>query len=53
LVGEWCRDPELIAQEEFESALVEGWSRKKKEVRAGDGKDSVIDVDSDVNMDVS
>ena len=31
LIGQWARNPELVAQEEFEQALADGWTRKKKE----------------------
>jgi hypothetical protein len=30
MVGQWATDPDLIAVDEFESQLVEGWTRKKK-----------------------
>jgi hypothetical protein len=30
MVGQWAGDPQLIAQEEFEQELVEGWTCKKK-----------------------
>jgi hypothetical protein len=30
MVGQWAGDPDLIAVEEFETQLAEGWSRKKK-----------------------
>jgi len=30
MVGQWASDPDLIAVDEFESQLAEGWTRKKK-----------------------
>ncbi|KAJ7805863.1 hypothetical protein B0H14DRAFT_2382340, partial [Mycena olivaceomarginata] len=30
MVGQWASDPDLIAVDEFESQLVEGWTCKKK-----------------------
>ena len=30
MVGQWGSDPDLIAVDEFESQLAEGWTRKKK-----------------------
>ncbi|KAJ6583085.1 hypothetical protein DFH09DRAFT_1076236 [Mycena vulgaris] len=30
MVGQWAGDPDLIAVEEFETQLAEGWLRKKK-----------------------
>ncbi|KAJ7913061.1 hypothetical protein B0H13DRAFT_1612909, partial [Mycena leptocephala] len=30
MVGQWADDPDLIAKEEFEQALVDRWTRKKK-----------------------
>ncbi|KAJ7735696.1 hypothetical protein B0H14DRAFT_2639135 [Mycena olivaceomarginata] len=31
MVGQWASDPDLIAVDEFESQLVEGWTHKKKQ----------------------
>jgi hypothetical protein len=31
MVGQWASDPDLIAVDEFESQLAEGWTRKKKQ----------------------
>jgi hypothetical protein len=60
LVGQWARNPELIAQEEFERTLVDGWSRKKKRkaTETVDDDDDkrpriVIDVDNNTAMDVT
>ena len=60
LVGQWSSDPALIAQEEFEKSLVEGWSRKRKrkalpETELDDDKrlSTIIDVDNDSAMDVT
>ncbi|KAJ7707903.1 hypothetical protein B0H16DRAFT_1824214 [Mycena metata] len=30
MVGQWASDPDLIAVDEFQSQLAEGWARKKK-----------------------
>jgi hypothetical protein len=30
IVGQWAGDPDLIAVEEFETQLAEGWLQKKK-----------------------
>ena len=59
LVGQWSTDPALIAQEEFEKSLVDGWSRKKKrkapDMEVDDDKRprTVIDVDNNSSMDVT
>jgi hypothetical protein len=31
MVGQWASDPDLIAVDEFESHLFEGWTCKKKQ----------------------
>ncbi|KAF8218351.1 hypothetical protein K438DRAFT_1796715 [Mycena galopus ATCC 62051] len=51
MVGQWASDPDLIAADEFESQLAEGWTHKKKQ-RAlasaeAQGSSKVIVVEDD------
>ncbi|KAF8164056.1 ribonuclease H-like domain-containing protein [Mycena galopus ATCC 62051] len=51
MVGQWASDPDLIAVDEFESQLAEGWTRKKKRRASASaetqGSSKVIVVEDD------
>lgn len=49
MVGQWAAEPDLIAVEELEHALVEGWSRGKKRKAGasaeGERPSKILEVD--------